>query len=82
LKIASKEHDPRAQIRPEDDNYDISTNNMSYCCCCCNIMHVSTAMPLRREGEAAKELELRRGKNTQKTGAERVQGSNTKALTS
>jgi len=32
-------------------------------------------MPLRQKGEAAKELELRRDKKTQKTGAERVQGS-------
>jgi len=39
-------------------------------------------MPLRREGEAAKEQELRRDKKTKKTGAERVQGSNIKALTS
>jgi len=36
----------------------------------------------RRVGEAAKELELRRDKKTQKTGAERVKGSKTKALTS
>jgi hypothetical protein len=35
-------------------------------------------MPLRQEGEAAKELELRRDKKTQKIGAERVQGSKTK----
>jgi hypothetical protein len=35
-------------------------------------------MPLRREGEAAKELKLRRDKKTQKAGAERVQGSKTK----
>jgi len=39
-------------------------------------------MPLRREREAAKYLELRRIKKAQKTGAERVQGSETKALTS
>jgi len=39
-------------------------------------------MPLKREGEAAKDLELRRIKKAQKTGAERVQGSKTKALTS
>jgi len=39
-------------------------------------------MPLRREGEVAKELELGRDKKTEKTGAERVQGSKTKALTS
>jgi len=37
-------------------------------------------MPLRREGEAAKELELRRDKKTKKTGAERVQGSKTEKL--
>jgi len=39
-------------------------------------------MPLRRKGEAAKELELRKNKKTKKTGAERVQGSKIKALTS
>ena len=51
-------------------------------CCSCYITRAGTAMPLRREGEAAKELELRRDKSTQKAGAERVQGSKTEALTS
>jgi hypothetical protein len=37
-------------------------------------------MPLRREGEAAKDLELRRVKKAQKTGAERVQGSEKQRL--
>jgi len=52
------------------------------CCCCCYITRVGTALPSRLEREAANELELRRDKKTQKTGAQRVQGSKTKALTS
>ena len=42
----------------------------------------SDALKARRGGGAAKELELRRNKKAQKTGAERVQGSKAKALTS
>ena len=54
-------------------------------CCSCSCSYITragTVMPLRREGKAAKDLELRRVKKAQKTGAERVQGSKTKALTS
>ena len=44
------------------------------CCCCCYITRAGTAMALRREGEAAKKLELRRDRKTQKTAADRMVG--------
>jgi len=51
---------------------DVIAREEVHICCCCYITRAGTAIPLRREWEAAKELELRRNKKTQKTGAERV----------